>query len=47
MINLDLIEMAITVMDMIEWGTIEKAMIVKDIINRGISSPQVNHPHRQ
>lgn len=34
MINLDLIEMAITVMDMIEWGTIEKAMIVKDIINR-------------
>ena len=34
MINLDLIEKAITVMGMIEWVTIEKAMTVKDIINR-------------
>ena len=34
MINLDLIEMAITVMGMIEWVTIEKAMTVKDIINK-------------
>ena len=34
MINLDLIEKAITVIGMIECVTIDKALTVKDIINR-------------